>query len=69
MHTLLVRVRHTDPPAPSGCRWCGEEEVNHGRRWVASVGIHAWEAPTREQRLSRMRARRTRRTDQSSSAQ
>ncbi|QDN96038.1 hypothetical protein FNV65_06805 [Streptomyces sp. S1A1-8] len=66
---MSVRVRHTDPPTPSGCRWCGEEKSRHGRRWVASAGVHSWEAPTREQRLSRMKARRSARLAHSSSDQ
>ncbi|OQD51939.1 hypothetical protein BM536_037010 [Streptomyces phaeoluteigriseus] len=63
---MTVRVRHAGPPAPSGCRWCGEDQSRHGRRWVSSVGVHSWEEPTREQRLSRMRARRSLRRGQAS---
>lgn len=47
------------PPTPYGCRWCGTEHSGHGQRWKASVGLHRWEQPTREQVLARMRARRT----------
>ncbi|OPF71062.1 hypothetical protein VT50_0235240 [Streptomyces antioxidans] len=66
---MALRVRHSGPPAPSGCRWCGEERSRHGRRWVSSVGMHSWEEPTREQRLSRMRARRALRRVQLPSGQ
>lgn len=57
----VIRVRHHEAPNPNGCRWCGEDQGNHGRRWVASHGLHQWEEPIRAQRLARMQARRARR--------
>jgi hypothetical protein len=54
----VIRVHRKDLPTPDGCRWCGDEQGHHGAQWVASVGLHAWEAPTREQRLKRMKVRR-----------
>jgi hypothetical protein len=47
---------------PNGCRHCGVPEGEHGRRWKADAGVHAWMAPTDGQRLQRMRARRDART-------
>ncbi|MFE5958902.1 hypothetical protein [Streptomyces rubiginosohelvolus] len=52
-------IRHQTAPNPDGCRWCGVQAGNHGRRYVSSHGMHAWEQPTNAQRLARMRARRT----------
>lgn len=52
-------IRHQTPPNPYRCRWCGIALSDHGCRWVASRGMHAWEQPTRQQILARMRARRT----------
>lgn len=51
-------VRHATAPTPSGCRWCGTEQRSHGQRWIKSAGMHMWTAPTNEQRLARMKARR-----------
>lgn len=56
-------VRHPQAPSPDGCRWCGDARHHHGHQWVPSVGMHAWTEPTREQRLARMTARRTRRSN------
>lgn len=55
-------IRHQAAPNPDGCRWCGTARSTHGRRFVASHGVHAWEQPTNAQRLARMRARRAART-------
>ncbi|MFJ5294490.1 hypothetical protein [Streptomyces sp. NPDC088348] len=49
---------HVRPASPDGCRWCGTDRSAHGRRYVESRGVHAWEPPTNAQRLARMHARR-----------
>ncbi|MFD9721060.1 hypothetical protein [Streptomyces sp. NPDC059076] len=46
------------PPAPSGCRWCGQEKRLHGRWWRPGKGYHSYEMPTQAQIKARMRARR-----------
>jgi hypothetical protein len=53
-------IRHPQgrPPTPYGCRWCGDPQRSHGRAWVGSAGMHAWERPTNTQILARMNARR-----------
>ncbi|MFD7855204.1 hypothetical protein ACFV6B_13085 [Streptomyces microflavus] len=56
-------VRHNAAPDPDGCRWCGVKASRHGRRYVSSQGMHAWEQPTNAQRLARMRARRANRKE------
>lgn len=56
-------VRHRVAPNPYGCRWCGHDQGNHSRRYVRSVGMHAWKQPTRAQILARMTARRNARKD------
>jgi hypothetical protein len=43
---------------PDGCRFCGITQRVHGRQHVPEQGWHAWMAPTDQQRLDRMRARR-----------
>jgi hypothetical protein len=48
-------------PPPNGCRYCGFEQRQHPTMWKPSVGWHRWIAPTDAQRLSRMKARRTKR--------
>lgn len=60
-------IRHPDgqPQPPFGCRRCGTEQRKHGRRWTASVGLHAWEQPTSAQIFARMKARRTARLNAS----
>ena len=55
---MTTRIRHHKAPNPSGCRWCGIDEREHGRQWKPDVGWHKWEEPTRDQRLARMHARR-----------
>ena len=45
--------------SPFACRWCGEEQSHHGRSYIPSKGIHAWEQPTPAQIKARMKARRT----------
>lgn len=44
---------------PEGCHHCGVERRDHGQRWVAGVGWHAWVEPSREQIATRLRARLT----------
>lgn len=56
----FLRVRHETAPAPSACRWCGEEERTHANTWVRSVGYHQWVAPTSAQRRARILARMSR---------
>jgi len=55
---VTTRVRRREAPNPNGCRWCGEDQGRHGRRYARSVGMHSWTEPTRAQRLARMLARR-----------
>lgn len=43
---------------PYGCRHCGTPRSEHGRRYLAEVGMHAWEQPTDRQILARMKMRR-----------
>lgn len=57
-----TRVHHVGIPTPNGCRWCGDAQEHHGSQWVASVGLHHWEAPTAAQRLRRMQVRRSMRS-------
>jgi len=45
-------------PTPFGCRWCGDEQGGHGRRWMAGHGMHSWVRPTEAQMKARMLARR-----------
>lgn len=45
-------------PVPNGCRWCGVAREGHGQRWAPDGDWHGWFAPTEEQRVDRMRARR-----------
>ncbi|MFB8122060.1 hypothetical protein ACFVG1_12805 [Streptomyces bacillaris] len=59
----MTVVRHRTAPAPFGCRWCGVQAGNHGRRYVGSHGMHAWERPTNDQIKARMRARRANRKE------
>lgn len=54
-----TRVHEVGIPTPNGCRWCGDAKAHHGYQWVASVGLHQWEAPLPTQRLERMKARRS----------
>ncbi|MET7944224.1 hypothetical protein [Streptomyces sp. NPDC005302] len=43
---------------PSACRWCAVERRGHGRQFADAVGWHEWAAPSQEQILARMKARR-----------
>lgn len=43
---------------PSACTWCGIARRGHGRQYADAVGWHAWEQPSQEQILARMKARR-----------
>lgn len=50
-----------DLAVPNGCRWCGTDRQIHAQRWhpdAGENGWHGWTAPTNEQRLARIRARR-----------
>jgi hypothetical protein len=47
---------------PNACTWCDIGQREHLQRWTRSAGWHTWAAPTDEQRLERMLARRVRRT-------
>ncbi|MFB6934529.1 hypothetical protein [Streptomyces chartreusis] len=51
----LIRERVSEP---YGCTYCGVAQRSHGRRYLGSVGVHAWERPTDEQVKDRMLARR-----------
>lgn len=44
------------PPVPSGCRWCGQEQRVHGRHWRPGKGLHWYEQPTPAQIKARMLA-------------
>jgi hypothetical protein len=48
-------------PTPDGCHWCGSPRRAHGRQYIPPVGMHGWTAPTPQQRLARMHARRDQR--------
>lgn len=52
---------HPAPDSPYGCSWCGGERHHHGSQWAPITGLHKWTAPTQEQILARMRARRAER--------
>jgi hypothetical protein len=43
---------------PDACRHCDIPQRMHCQRYTDSVGWHGWAAPTDQQRLTRMRARR-----------
>lgn len=58
MKIVVKVIRHHVAPAPSGCRWCGVEASRHGRRYVSSQGVHAWEEPTSGQKKARFRVRK-----------
>ncbi len=62
-------TRHRTAPSPFGCRWCGEQASRHGRRYVSSRGMHAWEQPTNTQIIARMQARRAARLARPATAQ
>jgi hypothetical protein len=47
---------------PFGCRWCGTQRSDHGRRYLSGRGMHGWEQPTQAQIKARMLARRAART-------
>ncbi|MGW2720791.1 hypothetical protein [Streptomyces sp. NPDC001492] len=51
----LIRERVSEP---YGCAHCGEAKRYHGRRYIASAGVHSWEQPSDEQVKGRMLARR-----------
>lgn len=43
---------------PSACTWCGIARRGHGRQFADAAGWHEWSAPSQEQILARMKARR-----------
>lgn len=43
---------------PSACTWCGIAQRGHGRQYADAVGWHEWAAPSDEQVLARLQARR-----------
>lgn len=43
---------------PSACRHCDRPRQEHFQRWTTEAGWHKWTAPTQEQILARMKARR-----------
>ncbi|MBT2449438.1 hypothetical protein J7F03_20570 [Streptomyces sp. ISL-43] len=47
---------------PFGCRHCGISAGEHGLRYFAAAGVHAWVLPTNHQILRRMQMRRALRT-------
>jgi len=51
----LIRERVSEP---YGCTHCGEAKRVHGRRYIATAGVHSWERPSDEQVKDRMLARR-----------
>ncbi|KAF2774682.1 hypothetical protein [Streptomyces sp. OM5714] len=53
-----IRWPHGTTPPPSGCRWCGREERDHGCWFVPRRGFHTWVQPTQAQIKARMLARR-----------
>lgn len=48
----------TPIPTPNSCGECGRDERDHGIYYSVPAGIHTYVAPTEQQRLERMRARR-----------
>jgi hypothetical protein len=52
-----IRWPNGTAPTPFGCRWCGTEQDEHGRRWMPGKGVHSWERPTERQIKARMLAR------------
>jgi hypothetical protein len=44
---------------PSSCRHCGIPEREHMQRWITGIGWHQWTQPTDDQRLTRMKNRRS----------
>lgn len=54
----LLSIVHTTTD-PMGCSWCGIPSRDHMQRYKPPVGWHKWAAPTQEQILARMLARRT----------
>lgn len=53
-----IRWPDGSPPPPFGCRWCGAERQEHGRRTMRRRPSHFWEQPTQAQIKARMQARR-----------
>jgi hypothetical protein len=47
---------------PSACRHCDLPCHGHARQWTQAAGLHPWTAPTDQQILARMQARRAART-------
>ncbi|WP_146605749.1 hypothetical protein [Micromonospora craterilacus] len=53
----VLRLRHTVPPPPMGCRWCGTPEREHCQLWVPGRSWHGWVEPTRKQIAARLRVK------------
>lgn len=51
------RDPYYDPYPPSGCRWCGVAEREHGLRPDPRAGVHEYEHPGDGKILMRMRER------------
>lgn len=48
---------------PNGCRHCGVAKRGHPRLWAQGLGWHKYVEPTDEQRLERMKERRSHRME------
>jgi hypothetical protein len=52
-----IRYPNGQPPAATGCRWCGVAPGRHGLDgWARSVGWHRWTHPTSAQISARVDA-------------
>lgn len=58
--TELSRIIRADGTVhdPSDCGDCGFDERGHCQRWTETARWHTWIAPSDEQILARMKARR-----------
>jgi hypothetical protein len=57
-----IRQPNSQPPTPSGCRWCGVDQREHAQRWKLPAGWHQWPQPTQDQIKRRMQERRSTRS-------
>lgn len=48
---------------PNGCRHCGVAKRSHPQLWSRGLGWHQYVEPTDEQRLARMKERRSHRVE------